>query len=60
MRPANVAVPETAATEVVPPSVPPDGVAVTVAVDVVMLSPESSTRTTGCVLNASPTNCVVV
>ena len=58
--PEYVAVPETAATTAVPPRVPPEAVAVTVAMDVVVLPPASRMITTGWVLKADPTNCAPV
>ena len=48
-------VPFTPATDVEPPSTPPDDVADTVAVDVVGLPPASRIETTGWVVNTEPT-----
>ena len=42
--PENVTVPDTAATAAEPPRVPPEAVAVTVAVDAVVLPPASRMR----------------
>ena len=58
VRSAYVAVPAVAETVAVPPSTPPELVAVTAAVEVVRLFPVSRIRTTGCVAKAEPTSWV--
>jgi hypothetical protein len=55
VRSVNVATPPTAVTLVVPPIVPPEAVAVTVAVEDVTVFPfASAIRTTGCVDRTEP------